>query len=45
MPPLSLLNRPAWSRSRLVGMYLLRAYLAIAVVLLLVKAIQLGLHT
>jgi Natural resistance-associated macrophage protein-like len=44
MPPLSLLDRPKWSRGRLVGMYALRAYLVLAVVLLLVKAIELGLH-
>ena len=44
MPPLNLLNRPTWSRGRLWGMYLLRGYLVLAVVLLLVKAIQLGLH-
>jgi NRAMP (natural resistance-associated macrophage protein)-like metal ion transporter len=44
MPPLSLLSRPTWSRGRLLGMYLLRGYLVVAVVLLLVKAIELGLH-
>jgi NRAMP (natural resistance-associated macrophage protein)-like metal ion transporter len=44
MPPLSLLERPKWSRGRLVGMYALRGYLVVAVVLLFVKAIQLGLH-
>jgi NRAMP (natural resistance-associated macrophage protein)-like metal ion transporter len=44
MPPLSLLDRPKWSRGRLVGMYALRAYLVVAVVLLFVKAIELGLH-
>jgi NRAMP (natural resistance-associated macrophage protein)-like metal ion transporter len=44
MPPLNLLERPRWSRGRLVGMYLLRAYLVVAVALLLVKAIELGLH-
>jgi NRAMP (natural resistance-associated macrophage protein)-like metal ion transporter len=44
MPPLSLLTRPVWSRSRLFGMWALRSYLIVAVVLLLVKAIQLGLH-
>ena len=43
MPPLNLLNRPKWSRGRLLGMWALRAYLVIAVVLLLVKAIELGL--
>jgi NRAMP (natural resistance-associated macrophage protein)-like metal ion transporter len=44
MPPLNLLHRPEWSRGRLVAMYALRGYLVAAVVLLLVKAIQLGLH-
>ena len=44
MPPLSLLSRPKWSRGRTLGMWALRAYLVVAVVLLLVKAIQLGLH-
>jgi NRAMP (natural resistance-associated macrophage protein)-like metal ion transporter len=44
MPPLNLLSRPKWSRGRLFGMWALRSYLIVAVVLLLVKAIQLGLH-
>jgi len=44
MPPLNLLSRPKWSRGRLLGMWALRSYLVIAVVLLLVKAIELGLH-
>jgi len=44
MPALNLLERPTWSRGRLVGMYLLRIYLVIAVLLLLVKAIELGVH-
>ncbi len=44
MPALNLLARPKWSRGRLVGMYLLRGYLVVAVLLLLVKAIELGLH-
>ncbi len=43
MPPLALLDRPKWSRTRLITMYALRGYLVVAVVLLLVKAIQLGL--
>ncbi|MBV8463184.1 MAG: divalent metal cation transporter [Acidimicrobiales bacterium] len=42
MPPLNLLNRPKWSRGQLIGMYSLRGYLVVAVVLLLVKAVQLG---
>jgi NRAMP (natural resistance-associated macrophage protein)-like metal ion transporter len=44
MPALGLLDRPKWSRGRLTGMYLLRGYLVVAVVLLLVKAVQLGVH-
>ena len=44
MPALNLLQRPTWSRGRMLAMYLLRGYLVVAVVLLLVKAIQLGLH-
>jgi NRAMP (natural resistance-associated macrophage protein)-like metal ion transporter len=44
MPPLNLLRRPTWSRGRLVSMYVLRGYLVVAVVLLLVKAIELGVH-
>ncbi len=44
MPALGLLDRPKWSRGRLTAMYLLRGYLVLAVVLLLVKAVQLGLH-
>jgi hypothetical protein len=42
MPPLALLTRPVWSRTRLVGMWSLRIYLVIAASLLVVKAIQLG---
>jgi NRAMP (natural resistance-associated macrophage protein)-like metal ion transporter len=44
MPPLNLLSRPKWSRGRLLGMWALRGYLVLAVVLLLVKAIQLGIN-
>jgi NRAMP (natural resistance-associated macrophage protein)-like metal ion transporter len=42
MPPLALLGRPEWSRGRTIAMWALRVYLVIAVVLLLVKAVQLG---
>jgi Mn2+/Fe2+ NRAMP family transporter len=42
MPPLALLSRPAWSRSRLISMYVLRGYLVVAVLLLLVKAVQIA---
>jgi NRAMP (natural resistance-associated macrophage protein)-like metal ion transporter len=44
MPPLNLLSRPKWSRGRVVGMWALRAYLLVAVILLLVKAIELGIN-
>jgi NRAMP (natural resistance-associated macrophage protein)-like metal ion transporter len=44
MPALNLLERPTWSRGRLLAMYLLRGYLVVAVLMLLVKAIQLGVH-
>jgi len=42
MPPLALLERPRWSPGRRAGMFVLRAYLAVAVVLLIVKTVQLG---
>jgi Mn2+/Fe2+ NRAMP family transporter len=42
MPSLALLTRPVPSRSRLIALYSMRGYLVIAVVLLLVKAVQLG---
>jgi NRAMP (natural resistance-associated macrophage protein)-like metal ion transporter len=44
MPPLNLLSRPKWSRGRVFGMWALRGYLVVAVVLLLVKAIELGIN-
>jgi hypothetical protein len=44
MPRLSLLDRPKWSRGRMAGMYALRVYLVVAVVLLFVKAVELGVH-
>jgi hypothetical protein len=42
MPPLALLERPPWSPGRRAGMLLLRGYLVVAVVLLIVKTVQLG---
>ena len=42
MPPLELLERPAWSRTRTIGMYTLRGYLLVAVLMLIVKAIEVG---
>jgi NRAMP (natural resistance-associated macrophage protein)-like metal ion transporter len=42
MPPLALLERPAWSPGRTTGMLVLRGYLVIAVLLLVIKTVQLG---
>jgi len=42
MPPLALLERPVWSRGRTAGMWALRGYLIIAVLLLIVKAVRLA---
>ena len=42
MPPLTLLGRPQWSTGRKVAMLTLRGYLVVSVILLVVKAIQLG---
>ena len=42
MPPLALLERPVWSPGRKAAMLLLRGYLVAAVLLLIVKTIQLG---
>jgi len=42
MPPLALLGRPEWSMGRKVAMLTLRGYLVVSVVLLIVKAVQLG---
>jgi NRAMP (natural resistance-associated macrophage protein)-like metal ion transporter len=42
MPPLALLERPEWSPGRKWSMTVLRIYLVASVVLLLVKAVQLG---
>lgn len=42
MPPLALLERPAWSPARKATMLLMRGYLVIAVALLVVKTVQLG---
>jgi NRAMP (natural resistance-associated macrophage protein)-like metal ion transporter len=40
MPPLATLERPVWSRGRLVAMWALRGYLIVAVLLLVVRAVQ-----
>jgi hypothetical protein len=42
MPPLALLGRPRWSTARKVTMLTMQAYLFVAVVLLVVKAVQLA---
>jgi Mn2+/Fe2+ NRAMP family transporter len=42
MPPLALLERPAFSPGRKAAMLLLRGYLVVAVLLLIVKTVQLG---
>jgi NRAMP (natural resistance-associated macrophage protein)-like metal ion transporter len=42
MPPLALLARPVWSTGRKVAMLSLRGYLVVSIVLLIVKAVQLG---
>jgi Mn2+/Fe2+ NRAMP family transporter len=44
MPPLALLKPVRWSPGLRIGVLALRAYLVLAAVLLLVKAIQLGSH-
>jgi NRAMP (natural resistance-associated macrophage protein)-like metal ion transporter len=42
MPPLALLERPTWSPGRKAAMLSLRGYLVVAVLLLVVKTVQLG---
>ncbi len=42
MPPLTLLGRPRWSTGRKVAMLGLRVYLLVSVVLLIIKAVELG---
>ena len=42
MPPLALLERPVWSPGRKTGMLVLRGYLVVAVLLVIVKTVQLG---
>jgi hypothetical protein len=43
MPPLALLDRPAFSTGRKIGMSALRLYLAVAMILVIVKIVQLAL--
>jgi NRAMP (natural resistance-associated macrophage protein)-like metal ion transporter len=42
MPPLALLARPVFSPGRKAGMLVLRGYLVVAVLLLVIKTVQLG---
>jgi NRAMP (natural resistance-associated macrophage protein)-like metal ion transporter len=42
MPPLALLERPEWSPARTLAMRVLSAYLVVAVIMLVVKAVQLA---
>jgi Mn2+/Fe2+ NRAMP family transporter len=42
MPPATLLTRPSWSRARHTGMLALGSYMVIALVLLIVKTVQLA---
>ena len=42
MPPLALLKPVQWSAATKLAMLLLRGYLVVSVVLLVVKAVQLG---
>jgi Mn2+/Fe2+ NRAMP family transporter len=42
MPPLALLERSVWSPGRKAGMLLLRGYLVVAMILLIVKTVQLA---
>ncbi len=44
MPALALLQRPEWSLGRKTTMLAMQAYLAVAVVMLVVKAVQIALH-
>ena len=43
MPALALLERPRWSTGRRVAMLTLSGYLVLAIILLVVKAVQLAL--
>ncbi len=42
MPPVTLLSRPRWSAGRKAAMLAMRIYLLISIVLLVIKAVQLG---
>ena len=42
MPPIALLKPVAWSPGTKLGVLLLRGYLVVSVILLIIKAVQLG---
>jgi hypothetical protein len=42
MPPLAMLSKPVMSRGRKAGLTILRSYLAIAMILVVVKLVQLA---
>jgi hypothetical protein len=42
MPPLALMDRPNWSTTRVIAVGGLRVYLVLAILLLLVKSVQLA---
>ncbi len=42
MPPAALLSRPQWSTRRRVAMLVLGSYMVVALVLLIVKSVQLA---
>jgi Mn2+/Fe2+ NRAMP family transporter len=44
MPALALLQHPRWSLGRRIAILTLRGYLAVAVILLVVKAVQVAIH-
>jgi len=44
MPALALLQHPRWSLGRRIAILTLRGYLVVAVILLVVKAVQLAIH-
>ncbi len=44
MPPLNLLQRPAMSAGRKIGMGALRLYLAVAMILVIIKIVQLAIR-
>ena len=44
MPPLALLSRPSMSASRKIGMSALRLYLAVAMILVIIRIVQLALR-